>query len=222
VVPAQAPTLPPLPKVQMAQAPFELHTGAAVLLPLHSVLPVAIGLCVQARQLSLVESQMGVVLEQLVLAVHCTQAPDSAPVVAHTGVVGCAVMHSVVPLLQARQVCVARLQKGVVPEQLASAVHCTQLFEPVSHTGVPPTHSAWLVAVHCTQVPAPELQAGVVALLAEHWPSAVQAAQLPVAPQIGVPPAHCELAVQLTHWPFVPPAIEHKGLPYVVMHSVGF
>jgi len=153
----------------------------------------------QARQLSLVPSQIGFAGEaQALLAVHWTQAPASVPPVTHTGVAGYVVWHSLVPLLQARQLCAVVLQNGVAPEQLAFDVHCTQLFDAVSQT-LP--LGQWPLPVQATQAPVAVLHAGVVEDRAEHWLSAVQAAQLPPE-QIGVVgPVHWPLALQFAHAP---------------------
>jgi hypothetical protein len=54
---------------------------------------------------------------------------------------------------QARQVCVTKLQTGVVPEQSALAVQRTQLPVTTSHTGVAPEQAVGFVAEHWPHAP---------------------------------------------------------------------
>ena len=126
---------------------------------MHSVPPA------QARQ-TLPVPQMGLVAGQSGWPTHWMQLPW-AP---QKGVVGLAAAHSALPL-QARQRPVARLQKGVIPEQWLLLVHSTH---------------APLVAPLCEQWGgnAAAVQSG----------SPVQARQLPAA-QMGVPLEQCEFIV---------------------------
>ena len=94
------------------------------------------------RQALVAVAQMGVVPEQVVLSLHCTQAPVTA--------------HAVWPAnpaqslaaAQARQVFEAVAQIGALPEQLALVRHCTHVFVVVLHTAAAPAHLALLLAVH--------------------------------------------------------------------------
>jgi len=64
-------------------------------------------------------------------------------------------------------------QMGVWPLQSALVAHCTHMFKPTSHDGVPPVHWVLLVLVHFWQEPS-LLQAGALAALrALHSPSPV-------------------------------------------------
>ena len=83
-----------------------------------------------------------------------------------------------------------------MPVHSLSAVHARQVFVAVLHTGVVPEQSVF--AVHCTHAPAAE-HAGRAALFAAHWMEAVQAVQTSAAEQIGVAPAHVALVVHPTH-----------------------
>jgi hypothetical protein len=54
---------------------------------------------------------------------------------------------------QARHTCVAVLQTGVVPEQLAFDRHDTQVPVVVKQRGVAPAQAVVLVAEHCPHAP---------------------------------------------------------------------
>jgi hypothetical protein len=101
----------------------------------------------QVRQRPVAVLQNGVEPEQLWSAAHWTQAPAFGPLVAHTGSASW-VMQSAAEA-QARQVMLAVLQIGVVPEQFALDAHDLHWCVPVSHC--PPAQSA--PCVHCTQPP---------------------------------------------------------------------
>jgi hypothetical protein len=94
-------------------------------------------------------SQREVLPEQVLLSVHCTQAP----VAAHAGCVRSAALHWAA-VLHAAQVSAEVLQMGVVPEQLVLLRHCTHLFVALSQTGVVPEQVE--LSVHCTQAPVVE------------------------------------------------------------------
>jgi hypothetical protein len=126
------------------------------------------------------------------VAEHWAQAPDAW----HAGV---APPHSLSPP-QARQVCVAVLQIGVVLPHWAFDVHGTQVAVGESHTGVAPLQSVAFVAEHWPQAP-PGWQAGVDP---PHSPSPPQARQVCVVVlQIGVDPPHCAFDVHGTQVPVV-------------------
>jgi hypothetical protein len=98
--------------------------------------------------------------------------------------------------VQARQVCVATLQTGVVPPHCASDRQGTQAPAAAKQTGVAPEHSAAFVAEHCPHAP-DGWQAGVDP---PHSPSPPQARQVCVATlQIGVVAPHWPFDVQGTH-----------------------
>jgi hypothetical protein len=141
------------------------------------------------------------------LCVHWTQAP----LVAQAGAPG---LTQSALLVQARQVSVAVLQTGVVPEQLPLPVHCTQ--EPArlpvaAHTGVAGArawHSSGLrPLVQARQACVLVLQNGVVP---EQSVLATQRTQvLLVVSQTGVAvPAQCAFEVQATQ---APVAVLHAG-----------
>lgn len=137
-------------------------------------------------------AQMGVVPEQVLLSVHCTQAP----LLAHAGAVLLLVLHSVAVV---HRVQIWFVQMGVVPEQPALIRHPTHLFAVVSQTGVVPEHV--LLSVHATHCPAlvPLVaQAGVAGLLAAHPVAVVQAVQV-LFVQMGVAPEQPALDRHCTH-----------------------
>jgi hypothetical protein len=147
-------------------------------------------------------AQMGVVPEQVLLSVHCTQAP----LVAQAGVAGFLAAHWLA-VVQAVQI--SFVQMGVAPEHPALDRHATHLFVVVSQTGVVPEQV--LLSVQATHCPAfvPVLaQAGAVGLLAAHWLAVVQAVHTSPA-QMGV------LAGQLalvTHWTHVLAVVSQTGV----------
>jgi hypothetical protein len=186
------------------QAPEDSHAGV---LPPQSTSPA------QARHVCVAPLQTGVVPLQSAFAVQRTHTPAVA---SHTGVppvhfvalpaehwphapdgsqAGVAPPHSPSPP-QARHVCVAPLQMGVVPLQSAFAVQRTHTPAVVSHTGVPPVHFVVLPAEHWPHAPDGS-HAGVVP---PHSPSPPQARQVRNAgSQMGVEPAQSPFARQPTH-----------------------
>ena len=98
-------------------------------------------------------------------------------------------LHSLSPL-QPRQVCVLRLQTGVVPPHWAFDVHGTHTPVVVKHTGVDPMHAFALVDEHWLHEPF-GWQAGVAP---PHSLSPAHARQVCVAVlQTGVVPPHWAL-----------------------------
>ena len=126
------------------------------------------------------------------MAEHCRQAP----VVRQAGV---GLLHSLSPA-QARQVWVAPLQIGVVPEQSALARQDTQVPVVVRQRVVVPPHAEVLVLEHWRQAPL-AWQAGVAPLQSA---SPAQARQRwVVVLQTGVVPLHCAFETQGTQVPVV-------------------
>jgi hypothetical protein len=165
----------------------------------------------QPRQVFVDVAQMGVVPEQVLLPVHCTQAP----LLAQAGVALFLVAHWLAAV-QAVQISFA--QMGVAPEHPALVRHWTHLFAVVSQTGVLPEQV--LLSMHATHCPAlvPLVaQAGAAGFLARHWPAVVQAVQLLFA-QMGVAPEHPALVRHATH---LLVAVSQTGvLPEQVLLSV--
>jgi hypothetical protein len=116
---------------------------------------------------------------------------------------------------QARQLCVAPSQTGVLPPQSAAATQATQVPATASQTGVAPVHAVAFVAEHVPHAP-PGWQAGVApphslsptqprhtcvvpsqtGAAEPHWMAARQATHVPVgAEQSGVGPAQAEAFV---------------------------
>jgi hypothetical protein len=135
---------------------------------------------VQATHVSVLGSQMGLVIGHLLVSVaeHCTQAPVSWPLVSQTGPPG-------------------------LPTQSASLVHATHTPMEGLQIGVVPVHAFLLVDEHCTHLPVEVWQAGVGFV---HCESVVQGTQVPVMVlQNGVVPEHCVVLVD-EHWPQLPSA----------------
>jgi len=166
---------------------------------------------VHPRQVLVDVAQMGVVPPQVLLSVHCTQAP----LVAQAGTVAFLAAHwaGVVQAVQTWFV-----QIGVAPEHPALVRHWMHLFAVVSQTGVLPEQV--LLSMHATHCPAlvPLVaQAGAAGFLARHWPAVVQAVQLLFA-QMGVAPEHPALVRHATH---LLVAVSQTGvLPEQVLLSV--
>ena len=133
-------------------APVLAHAGAVLLLAAHwagvmhaahtwfaqmGVVPEHPALFKHATHLFVVVSQKGVASEQVLLPMHCTQAPVSA----HAGAALSLPAHWAV-VVQAAQVLLAA-QMGVVPPHVLLSVHCTHLFVAVSHAGVLPPQSVF-------------------------------------------------------------------------------
>ena len=104
--------------------------------------PLQSALRTQATQVAVVGSQTEVAPPHAVrfVAEHCPHAP----LVSHAGV---APPQSPSPA-HPRQVWVAVLHTGVVPEQLAFDTQATQTPAPLSQAGVGPVHFAALLAEH--------------------------------------------------------------------------
>jgi hypothetical protein len=116
----------------------------------------------QPRQVLVAVAQTGVVPAQVVLSVHCTQAPPAA----QAGVALLLAAHWAAAVQPAQTFAV---HIGVAPEQVALVRHWTHLFALVSHREVAPPQV--VLSVHATHWPAllPLVaQAGVVGLLAAH------------------------------------------------------
>jgi len=114
----------------------------------------------------LVGVQRGVAGGQFASAMHATQSPAFAPVVAHSGVAP----PQSAALAQARHV-IAVPQMGVGLVQVALVRHPTHVFVGTSQTLVVPVHAVLLVAEQIAQMPAMS-QAGVAPLQApspSHW-----------------------------------------------------
>jgi sulfur relay (sulfurtransferase) DsrC/TusE family protein len=181
----------------------------------------------QPRQV-LLAVQMGVVPEQVLLPVHCTQAPLPA----QAGAVGLLMAHWL-DVVQALQVLF--VQMGVAPEHPALVRHCTHLLVVGSQTGVVPEQV--LLSVHCTHCPAPVplvAHAGAAGLLAAHWAGVLQAVQtfavqmgvvagqvmldthwthlLVVGSQTDVVPEQVLLSVHATHCPALGPLVAQAGV----------
>jgi hypothetical protein len=138
-------------------------------------------------------------------AVHCTQRPALAPLVAHTGR-----SPAQSPAVQARHMRVAGSQKGVAPAQSALVAHCTQRLLVASQRGDGPVQAAVLAAVHCTQRPslahageAPAQSVGRVASHARHT--------LRIASHTGVAPLQSGSPLQPTHTLGEEGRVEHRG-----------
>src|SRR6516162_5484901 len=92
--------------------------------------------------------------------------------------------------------------------QSPSARHCTQVSVVVLHCLVAPMHALLSAAVHCTHWPAKLPVVSHAGLLPLQSPAtqARQTSSLAAVldlPQMGVPPEHCELAVQATQVPYL-------------------
>jgi hypothetical protein len=122
-------------------------------------------------------SQTGVAPEQVLLSVHCTQAP----VLEHAGCVASAVLHWAT-VLQAPLLFVV-VQMGEVPAQFKAVKHWTHLLVTVSHTAVAPEQL--VLAVRWTHAPAVE-QTGWVTSMPAHWEEPVQTVHVPALEQMGV------------------------------------
>ena len=144
-----------------------------------------------ARQVSVAVVQIGVVPEQVLLSMHCTQDP----LLAHA--VWPAKLAQSPAAVQPRQVFVAVAQMGLVPEQVALVRHCTHLFAVVLQTEVLPVHFELLVAVHWTQAPLAAHAALFASLSPAQSLSAAQAWHLSLLPQMGATPL--QLAAEV-HW----------------------
>ena len=138
-------------------------------------------------------------------AVHCTQRPALAPLVAHTGR-----SPAQSPAVQARHMRVAGSQKGVAPAQSALVAHCTQRLLVASQRGDGPVQAALSVGVHCTQRPslahageAPAQSVGRVASHARHT--------LRIASHTGVAPLQSGSPLQPTHTLGEEGRVEHRG-----------
>ena len=146
---------------------------------------------VQARQVFVAVSQIGVAPAQAELSVHWTHLPAEE----HAGVVALFAAHwaAVVQAVQTS----AGEQMGVAPEQVALVTQPTHLFAVVSQTGVAPEHC--VLSVHWTQAPVEE-HVGVAATFARHWLEVVQAVHVcVVGEQMGVAPEQVALVAQPTH-----------------------
>ena len=147
----------------------------------------------QPTQVPVVGSHMAIGPMHCIVSVaeHCVHSPWSGPLVWHTGV-GTAQSES---LPQGPHVCVATLQTGVVPPQLALLVHCTQTsVVPLSKQTRPaglPVQSALLA--HCAHCPTCALPIGSQT----GWSGAVHSELIAHARQVSVagPPDLSQMGV---------------------------
>jgi hypothetical protein len=146
---------------------------------------------------------MGVVPEQVLLSVHCTQAPLLAQAVWPAK----PAQSPAAP--QPRHVFVAVVQMGVVPEQVALVRHWTHLLVVVLQTEVLPVHLVLLLAVHWTQAPPAAHATRFASFNPAQSLSPAQAWHLSLLPHIGVVPL--QLAAEV-HWTQVLVVVSQAGV----------